>query len=162
MPLNIFARLMPPTEDFTKLFCGQAGYVVKAAEQLRLLVNGDGAADRHIAAIRAFEMEADMHAMADAVVESARMLEQAMPYLDSINRDYKTIFALCEKIGQAEGRADDSFDRGLLKLRADVAAGALDTLGYIDRKELYELIEHVVDKCDDVANALQRITAKHV
>ena len=217
MPLNIFARLMPPTEDFTKLFCGQAGYVVKAAEQLRLLVNGDSAADRHIAAIRAFEMEADgvaraiftsanrtfnapidredivalahdlddvvdliedtakgiqryrvgafdadMHAMADAVVESARMLEQAMPYLDSINRDYKTIFALCEKIGQAEGRADDSFDRGLLKLRADVAAGALDTLGYIDRKELYELIEHVVDKCDDVANALQRITAKHV
>ena len=49
-----------------------------------------------------------------------------------------------------------------MNLRADVAQGAVDTLGYIDRKELYELIEHVVDKCDDVANALQRITAKHV
>jgi predicted phosphate transport protein (TIGR00153 family) len=217
MPLNIFGRLMPPTEDFTKLFCAQAGYVVEAAEELRRLVNGDDAVDRHIAAIRKIEMDADgvaraiftsanrtfnapidredivglahdlddvvdliedtakgiqryrvrtfdadMHAMADAVVESARMLAQVMPYLDSINRDYKAIFEICEKIGQTEGRADDSLDRGLLKLRADVAAGALDALGYIDRKELYELIEQVVDKCDDVANALQRVTAKHV
>jgi uncharacterized protein Yka (UPF0111/DUF47 family) len=40
--------------------------------------------------------------------------------------------------------------------------GKVDTIGYIDRKELYELIENVVDKCDDVANAIQSITAKHV
>jgi uncharacterized protein len=217
MPLNLFGRLMPPTEDFTKLFCEQASYNVKAAEELRRLVAGDDAVDTHIAAIRAVEMEADgvaraiftsanrtfnapidredivalahdlddvvdliedtakgiqryrvrtfdadMHAMADAVVESAQLLQQAMPHLDSITRDYKTIFAICEKVGAIEGRADESFDRGLMKLRADVAGGALDTLGYIDRKELYDLIEHVVDKCDDVSNALQRITAKHV
>ena len=35
-------------------------------------------------------------------------------------------------------------------------------VGYIDRKELYELIERVVDKCDDVANVVQTVTAKHV
>jgi uncharacterized protein Yka (UPF0111/DUF47 family) len=40
--------------------------------------------------------------------------------------------------------------------------GAVDTVGYIDRKELYELIEDVVDKCDDIANSIQGITAKHV
>ena len=28
--------------------------------------------------------------------------------------------------------------------------------------ELYEIIEDVVDRCDDVANAVQSITAKHV
>jgi len=50
---------------------------------------------------------------------------------------------------------------GTTYLRAQLQAGQVDTIGYIDRKELYELIENVVDKCDDVANAIQSITAKH-
>ena len=217
MSLNLFGRLMPANEDFTKLFCEQAGHIVRAAEELRLLVKGGNPVEPHVNAIRAIERAADdvartifttanrtfnapidredivalahdlddavdliedmakgiqrysvrtfgadMHAMAEAVVESAQVLQQAMPHLDAITRDYKTIFALCEKVGEIEGRADESFDRGLISLRADIAQGTIDTLGYIDRKELYELIENVVDKCDDVANALQRITAKHV
>jgi uncharacterized protein len=108
------------------------------------------------------EFPAEMSAMADAVVASAEVLQKVMPYLDSITRDHKTIFALCEQIGLIEGRADESFDAGLTALRSQVRAGAVDTIGYIDRKELYELIENVVDKCDDVANAIQSITAKHV
>jgi|SRR5690242_2198891 len=217
MALNLFGRLMPQNENFTRLFCEQAGYIVKSAEELRRLVNGDDAVELHVAAIRTIEREADgvaraiftsanrtfnapidredimalahdlddavdliedtakgiqryrvrgfdaeMQAMADAVVESGQVLKQAMPFLDSITRDHKTIFALCEKVGEIEDHADESFDRGLLKLRTELAQGALDTLGYIDRKELYELIENVVDKCDDISNALQRITAKHV
>jgi len=85
-----------------------------------------------------------------------------MPLLDSITKDHKTITALCEQVGEIEGRADASFDLGLTRLRAHLRSGEVDTIGYIDRKELYELIENVVDKCDDVANAVQSITAKHV
>src|SRR5262245_26463398 len=59
MPLNLFGRLMPPNEDFTKLFCEQAGHIVKAAEELRRLIAGDAAVDAHVAAIRAIEMDAD-------------------------------------------------------------------------------------------------------
>ena len=73
----------------------------------------------------------------------------------------RTISALCEQVGQIEGRADASFDLGLTRLRAQLKSGEIDTIGYIDRKELYEHIENVVDKCDDVANAIQSITAKH-
>ena len=105
---------------------------------------------------------AEMREMADAVVEAAGVLEKVMPFLDSIAKDYKTIAALCEQVGQIEGRADESLDLGLTRLRAQLRAGEVDTIGYIDRKELYELIENVVDKCDDVANAIQSITAKHV
>jgi uncharacterized protein len=110
--------------------------------------------------VRAFP--AEMFAMADAVVEAAGVLQKVMPLLDSIARDNRTIFALCEQVGQIEGRADDSLDRGLTHLRQGVRTGEVDTIGYIDRKELYEHIENVVDKCDDVANAIQSITAKHV
>jgi predicted phosphate transport protein (TIGR00153 family) len=104
---------------------------------------------------------AEMRAMADAVVEAASVLQKIMPSLDSIAKEHQVISALCEQVGQIEGRADASFDVGLTRLRAQLRAGEVDTIGYIDRKELYELIENVVDKCDDVANAIQSITAKH-
>ncbi len=104
---------------------------------------------------------AEMRAMADAVVEAASVLQKIMPSLDSIAKEHQVISALCEQVGQIEGRADASFDVGLTRLRSQLRAGEVDTIGYIDRKELYELIENVVDKCDDVANAIQSITAKH-
>src|SRR5207247_9472582 len=111
---------------------------------------------------RVGEVPAEMRAMADAVVEAAGVLQKVMPFLDSIAKEHKAISALCEQVGQIEGRADASLDLGLTRLRAQLRAGELDTIAYIDRKELYELIENVVDKCDDVANAIQPIHAKHV
>ena len=104
----------------------------------------------------------EMQTMVDAVVESAELLKKAMPYLDSITRDHREIFGICQRIGQIEEHADDAFDAALGRLRSDLRAEALDAIGYIDRKELYEWVERVVDKCDDVANQLQTITAKHV
>ena len=104
----------------------------------------------------------EMRSMVDAVVESAELLKTVMPYLDSITREHKTIFSVCEKIGHIEQSADESFDAGLSRIRKELGSGALDAIGYIDRKELYELIERVVDKCDDVANVIQTVTAKHV
>lgn len=110
--------------------------------------------------IAAFAQE--MKAMVDAVVESAELLMKVMPHLDSITRDYKAIFGLCERIGHIEETADESFDAGLARIRAELGSGALNPIGYLDRKELYELIERVVDKCDDVSNVIQTVTAKHV
>ena len=111
-------------------------------------------------AVRDFRPE--MLAMADAVVEAGGVLQKVMPLLDSIASDHKAIGALCEQVGVIEGRADESFDLGLARLHDAARAGEIDALGYVDRKELYELIENVVDRCDDVANAVQSITAKHV
>ena len=102
-----------------------------------------------------------MPEMGDAVVEAAEVLRKVMPFLDSISKDHPTISALCEQVGEIEGRADATLDRALTQLRARLSAGEVDTVGYIDLKELFELIEDVVDKCDDVANAIQSITAKH-
>jgi predicted phosphate transport protein (TIGR00153 family) len=104
----------------------------------------------------------EMRSMIDAVVEAADLLEQVMPQLDAITREHRTIFRLCERIGQLEERADDSFDAGLTRIRTELGSGVLTPIGYLDRKELYELIERVVDKCDDVANVVQTVTAKHV
>jgi predicted phosphate transport protein (TIGR00153 family) len=104
----------------------------------------------------------DMQAMVNGTVESAELLRKAMPFLDSITRDHRQLYALCQRVGQIEEQADESFDAALSRIRADLRGGELDTVAYLDLKELYEWIERVVDKCDDVANQLQQITAKHV
>ncbi|MCC7326566.1 MAG: DUF47 domain-containing protein [Burkholderiales bacterium] len=115
-----------------------------------------------IARYAVHEFPPEMHAMAEAVVGCAERLRKVMPYLDSLTRDHRKIFAICHEIGLIEGRADESFDQGLTNLRARLRAGEIDTIAYLDRKELYELVEDVVDKCDDIANSIQSITAKHV
>ena len=115
-----------------------------------------------IARYEVHKFPSEMHAIADAIVECAERLKKVMPFLDSVTSDHRKIFALCEEIGHIEGRADDQFDRGLTGLRVQLRAGEIDTVAYLDRKELFELVEDVVDKCDDIANIVQSITAKHV
>ena len=115
--------------------------------------------------IQRYEMSAfpeQMQTMVGAVVESAELLKKAMPYLDTITRDYREIYGICQRIGQIEEQADEAFDAALASIRGELRGGGLDPIGYLDRKELYEWVERVVDKCDDVANQLQTITAKHV
>ena len=104
----------------------------------------------------------DMQSMVNGIVESAELLKKAMPFLDSITRDFRQLYTLCQRVGQIEEQADEAFDAALSRIRADLRGGTIDTVAYLDLKELYEWIERVVDKCDDVANQLQRITAKHV
>jgi hypothetical protein len=60
---------MPRHEDFTKLFCEQAGHIVKAAEELRRLVRGDEAVEAHVRTINGIEMAADR--VARSIFETA-------------------------------------------------------------------------------------------
>jgi predicted phosphate transport protein (TIGR00153 family) len=105
---------------------------------------------------------AEMQTMVGAIVESAELLKKAIPFLDSISRDFREIYAVCQRVGQVEEKADETFDAALSRIRDDLRQGCLDAIGYLDQKELYEWIERVVDKCDDVANQIETITAKHV
>ncbi|HLX28656.1 MAG TPA: DUF47 family protein [Casimicrobiaceae bacterium] len=105
---------------------------------------------------------AEMQTMVGAIVESAELLKKAIPFLDSISSDFREIYAVCQRIGQVEEKADETFDAALSHIRDDLRQGRLDAIGYLDQKELYEWIERVVDKCDDVANQIETITAKHV
>jgi uncharacterized protein len=104
----------------------------------------------------------DMQSMVNGIVESSELLKKAVPFLDSITRDYRQIYTLCQRVGQIEEQADESYDAALSRIRAELRRGDLDTVAYLDQKELYEWVERVVDKCDDVANQIQQITAKHV
>jgi hypothetical protein len=115
--------------------------------------------------IRRYEMRAfskEMIALTEAAVRCAGLLREAMPLLDAITREHRKLLDLCERIGRTEDDADRCFDDGLNALRAQLRGGALDPIGYIDRKEIYGHLEEIVDRCDDAANAIETIVAKHV
>jgi uncharacterized protein Yka (UPF0111/DUF47 family) len=103
-----------------------------------------------------------MKELAAAAVRCAEKIKEAMPLLGAITREHRRIFALCQEIGKIEEAADDRFDAGLTAIRAELGRGDVDAIRYLDLKEIYEGLEAVVDKCDDVANEIETITAKHV
>jgi predicted phosphate transport protein (TIGR00153 family) len=117
---------------------------------------------KEIARYRVTRFSGEMRALAQAVVAAVDALREALPLLDGITRHHRAIFAHCERIGQIEGEADRHFDDALTRLHGELRAGTIDVVTYIDLKEIHERLEAVVDKCDDAANAIETITAKHV
>jgi uncharacterized protein len=96
--------------------------------------------------------------MVDAAMQSAAVLNEAIPLLDAMARQSDRLRALCDDIGLIEYKADLAYDAGLTALRR----AGLDPAAYMEHKEIYERLEQIVDKFDDVANVLEGILATHV
>ncbi len=107
--------------------------------------------------IRSFEPQ--MKEMGDAIVKCALLLEEALPLLHSISTEAGRITWLTEQIGELEGRADDLHDIGLKEL---YERSLTNPMGFITGAEVYDHLEKVVDRFDDVANELSSVVIDHV
>jgi hypothetical protein len=101
-----------------------------------------------------------MKQMADAVVQCALLMQEGIPLLRSISSEAVHISTITEKISALEGRTDEMYDAGLRELyRASVNGNAMT---FIIGNEVYDHLEKVVDRFDDVANVLHGIVIEHV
>jgi uncharacterized protein Yka (UPF0111/DUF47 family) len=99
--------------------------------------------------------------MADAIVKCALLVQEGVPLLQSITAEAGRISSLTEQISALEGRADDLHDSGLHALyRANAAGGS--ALDFFVGNEVYDHLEKVVDRFDDVANVMHGIVIEHV
>jgi predicted phosphate transport protein (TIGR00153 family) len=113
-------------------------------------------------AIALFEIKTftpEMRAMADIIVECAVLVQEAVPLLSAISTHAARISAIAEKISHLEGQADEMHERGLKDL---YARSKTEPMNYITGNEVYDHLEKVVDRFDDVANELQGIVLDHV
>jgi predicted phosphate transport protein (TIGR00153 family) len=101
----------------------------------------------------------EMKAMGDIIVECAVLVQEAVPLLNSISTHATRISAIAEKISHLEGQADEMHERGL---KALYAGSKSDPMNYITGNEIYDHLEKVVDRFDDVANELHGIVLEHV
>jgi uncharacterized protein Yka (UPF0111/DUF47 family) len=113
-------------------------------------------------AINLFELttfEPDMRAMADAIVQCAHLVARAMPLLANIGQHAGQLNEICLQVTQIEGRADETHDRGLRILYERSKAG--DPMDFVRGKEIYDLLEQVVDSFDDVCDEIQGVVLEH-
>ena len=108
--------------------------------------------------IRSFTPQ--MKEMGDAIVKCAVLVEEAVPLLRSISKEAGRISSLTEQITQIEGRADDLHDLGLRELFE--AQGPTNPMAFITGNEVYDHLEKVVDRFDDVANEIHGIVLENV
>jgi predicted phosphate transport protein (TIGR00153 family) len=104
------------------------------------------------------DFTADMQALAAGIGTCATLLVEAIPLLDSVNRHADTINRLCDAIGQQESAADKRQHEGLRRLFATEK----DPVRLITRKEVYQRLEKVSDRFDDVANVIETIVIEQV
>jgi predicted phosphate transport protein (TIGR00153 family) len=101
-----------------------------------------------------------MREMGDAVVTCATLVREAMPLLKSINTEATRLADITEEIARLENKADDLHDSGLRDLyQANVNGSAM---AFITGNEVYDHLEKVVDRFDDVANRIHGIVIDHV
>lgn len=96
--------------------------------------------------------------LARLIEDGAKMLAEAIPLLNDVNKNVVRITQLCEKIGSIESEADRVLHQGLSELIAEHP----ETIAFLGCKEVYEMLEAVTDRCDDVADLIEGIVLDHV
>jgi predicted phosphate transport protein (TIGR00153 family) len=101
-----------------------------------------------------------MKDMADVIVQCARLVEEAMPLLRSISAQATRISDISQQLSALEGRADEMHDAGLKALYLENAKS--NPMAFFIGNEIYDHLEKVVDRFDDVANKIHSIVIEHV
>ena len=98
--------------------------------------------------------------MADAIVMCAALVREAMPLLSEMNANAGRLSEISEKISQIEGRADELHDDGLHQLYLTNQPSG--SMAFFVGVEIYDHLEKVVDRFDDVGNEISGIVIENV
>jgi uncharacterized protein Yka (UPF0111/DUF47 family) len=98
----------------------------------------------------------DFSQQADMMEKAADAVHKMIPQLYAME-DLEKIKALNDRLQYVEGEAD-KFMNDLLR---DLYSGKYDALRAMVLRDLYELIEKVVDRCRDVGNVVMHIVLKN-
>ena len=100
--------------------------------------------------------DSGLQKLADMIEESASQVRNAVLEL----RDMKHMRQMTEalvKINSIENQADDIFDMSIERLFATEA----DAKEVIKKREIYQVMEIVTDKCEDASNVIESIIIKY-
>src|SRR3984885_3032836 len=103
--------------------------------------------------------EPQMQQMSEIILQSAKLVLEAVPLLSSIGSNAGRLNTLTTKLITIEEEADDMYNRGIKALF--LASRANDNQGnamkFVIGSELYDHLEKVVDRFEDVANEINSI-----
>ncbi len=94
--------------------------------------------------------------MADLIDQSATQIQIAVKELRNM-RDMRKITDALVKVNSIENQADDIFDLSIERLFETEP----DAKEVIKKREIYQVMEIVTDKCEDAANVIESIIIKY-
>jgi predicted phosphate transport protein (TIGR00153 family) len=101
-------------------------------------------------------IEQPIQKFADAILEAVLAVNEAVKELRNLKNTQKIIGCVI-KINDVENQADDIFDLCIEQLFEN--ENDIKTL--IKKREIYQLMETVTDKCEDVGNVVESIVVKY-
>jgi uncharacterized protein len=105
--------------------------------------------------------EPQMQQMSDVILTAAKLVLEAVPLLSAIGKNAGRLQALTDEIIRIEEQADHLHEDGRKALfLANRERG--DAMSFIIRAELYDHLEHVVDRFEDVANEISALVIDHI
>ncbi len=108
--------------------------------------------------VRAFEPE--MEQMGDIIVQAAKLAVEAVGLMGSLRQQAARLNAITEEIIRLEDNADGLHDLGIKALFAKHRNG--NAMEYIVGIEIYDHLEKVMDRFEDVANRISGIVIEQV
>jgi len=114
----------------------------------------DVAQSMHLYDVRYVTPEAS--GLADITLTSCEHVRSAVQLLHSME-NANTILNFCQEIDRLEGEADRLMRRAMARLFRTEP----DVRQLIKLKEIYELLETITDRCEDVANILEGIVLEN-
>lgn len=114
-------------------------------------------------AIMRFEvtsLEPEMEQMGNSIVKAAGLTQEAVRLLGSMRENAARLNAIAGDIVQLEDSADDLNERGIKALYLKYKDG--NAMGYIVGVEIYDHLEKVMDRFEDVANRISGILIEQV
>src|ERR1700689_4170021 len=114
-------------------------------------------------AVMLFEVrtfEPPMREIGTILVQCSELVGRALPLLQAIGNNVALLTTITEELTKLEGRVDDLHDIGLKELFLKHRdASAMD---FIVGAEIYDHLEKVADRFDDVANEISSIVIEQV
>ena len=113
-------------------------------------------------AIELYEMThfgQEMKDMAAIIVDSSRLVAEAMPLLRNVGANGGRLHELTERLVRMEGHADEIHSAGLkAAFQAHRSGQAID---FVVQREIFKHLERIVDAFEDVANVIDGIVIDH-
>jgi uncharacterized protein Yka (UPF0111/DUF47 family) len=101
-----------------------------------------------------------MREMGGLLVECANLVGRALPLMQAIGQNVTMITAITEELTKLEGRVDDLHEIGLKELFLKHRDG--NAMDFIVGVEIYDHLEKVADRFDDVANEINSIVIEQI
>jgi len=114
-------------------------------------------------AITIFEVETfqpQMQQIGDLVVRASQLIAEAVGLLGSMKMNAARLNTITEEVVKLEGQSDDLHDQGIKALFRN--HGEASPMAYIIGAEIYDHLEKVLDRFEDVANRVSGILIESV